>query len=144
MIELDPRMEELYERLVPSSGSTETVGGEVVRAFNRLGYRFLNDGDHVGIRGGNDTCNCAARFIYEKVPPASEVIENLWGEEQETAYSDYLEELQNIVLWYLAEDGREEMERENTEDLFDYWREEDEHDFVGIDGSWADDEYEEW
>lgn len=40
-------IDDKYERFVPWSGKANTVGGEIVRAINRIVYRFYNDGDTV-------------------------------------------------------------------------------------------------
>lgn len=37
----------LYDELVPSVGPAKTVAGEILRAYNDLIYRYLNDGDWV-------------------------------------------------------------------------------------------------
>ena len=57
------RINELFEELVPGSGKAESLAGELVRAMARIGYRWYNDGDQVGIGYGRETCNPAARFL---------------------------------------------------------------------------------
>ena len=60
------RINELFEELVPGSGKAESLAGELVRAMARIGYRWYNDGDQVGIGYGRETCNPAARFLIHK------------------------------------------------------------------------------
>lgn len=57
------RFEELTELHMQPEGKSETVRGELIRAVNRIGYRFLNDGDQLGVGYGNETCNAAGRYI---------------------------------------------------------------------------------
>ncbi len=61
------RINQLFEELVPASGKAENLAGELVRAMARIGYRWYNDGDQVGIGYGRETCNPAARFLIHKV-----------------------------------------------------------------------------
>lgn len=37
--------DELYDEMVPSSGHSETLAGEVLRAVSRLGYEYYNNGN---------------------------------------------------------------------------------------------------
>ena len=59
-----------YERFVPWSGHANTLGGEIVRAINRICYRFYNDGDTVARYYGSDYNSSWAcdEFLCEKVP----------------------------------------------------------------------------
>ena len=41
--ELEDRNEPLYDKLVPGQGDAETVEGEMLRAINRIIYRYYND-----------------------------------------------------------------------------------------------------
>lgn len=42
---LEEKNEWLFEKMVPSSGPADTTQGELLRAFNKMRYRLLNDGD---------------------------------------------------------------------------------------------------
>lgn len=74
--------DELYNELVPASGSANNLFGEVIRAVSRLGYEYLNNG------------NCNARETTEiegewiKCPhcEGEGVCENEDGEEYECSY----------------------------------------------------------
>ena len=59
-------LEELFDQLVPEIGSAETVAGEIVRAICQIGYRCYNDGDHLGVGYGRETCNPAGRYLAKK------------------------------------------------------------------------------
>lgn len=64
--EITNKIDALFEELVPASGKADTVAGEIIRAVCRIGYRWFNDGDMVGVGYGKETCNPAARYLAEK------------------------------------------------------------------------------
>lgn len=115
-------MHTLFKQLVPRMGKADTVAGEIVRAYNRLEYRFFNDGDMVGIGYGCETCNAAARYLmhqgYEYI---SDYINDLWDcEGDEQLYGEALECLAGAVLDYIAM-YPELKTTKNTEDMWDYF-----------------------
>ena len=61
--ELEKRSDVLFKQLVPSSGAAETVEGELIRAINRLIYRFYNDGDYFYKGYGAETAGPAHSFL---------------------------------------------------------------------------------
>ena len=58
---------ELRNKYVPASGAADTEAGEIIRAMDRLIYRFWNDGDKVGIGYGNEVCNSSYRYLYRTI-----------------------------------------------------------------------------
>ena len=60
---IDEKLNGMFEELVPPTGKADTLAGEIVRAICRIGYRNWNDGDHIGVGYGNETCNAAARYL---------------------------------------------------------------------------------
>ena len=50
MTKNEERLSKLFKELVPDMGKAESLAGELVRAINRIGYRFCNDGDMVNGR----------------------------------------------------------------------------------------------
>lgn len=114
-----------FERLVPNSGKADTKAGEIVRALNRIGYRYLNDGDKVGQDYGNETCNPAARFLGEKLPETlSDQAYGLFDyEPHDNAYEEKLDRLIDETLTWLY---TKDLDREpNAEDMHDWERLED-------------------
>ena len=74
------RINQLFEELVPASSKAENLAGELVRAMARIGYRWYNDGDQVGIGYGRETCNPAARFLIHKGnKEVSDLAASIWG-----------------------------------------------------------------
>lgn len=60
--ELDKIEQELSDKLVPARGKAETIGGEMLRAIERMIYRYFNDGDVIGMGYGIKTCQSS--FFY--------------------------------------------------------------------------------
>lgn len=119
----------LFEELVPCSGKADTVAGEIVRAISRIGYRYYNDGDHVGVGYGNETCNPAARYLMKFVDERIDyAISNMWGVEHDATYEEWLAELETAILDYLDENP-ELKTAANTEDMWDYRTDEDVDDY---------------
>ncbi|MEO6301773.1 MAG: hypothetical protein ABIP51_01245 [Bacteroidia bacterium] len=59
------KLEQLFDQLVPSSGASETIEGEIVRAINRVWYRYNNDGD-VFFRGyGLETAAPSVKYLLK-------------------------------------------------------------------------------
>lgn len=144
---IDAKMQELFEKYVPDSGAAETVGGEIVRAMNRIGYRFYNDGDKAREGYGRETVNPACRYLVEG-QGLNLMIWERWYSEDDYNYQMY-EDFKGI-LGYL--DRHPELfETKNEEDMWDYrndeedvdrWDEEDEDDFD--DDDWYENEDEDY
>ena len=149
MTNTEERINELFEELVPMSGKADTVAGEIVRAISRLGYRNYNDGDHIGVGYGKETCNPAARYLAAKCDKNVEkAVYDAWGIDSDDLYDKAVEELEKAVLNFLSEHP-ELKEKANTEDMWDYrndqedqddWDEE-EDDYY--EDEWAEDYFEE-
>ena len=60
---LEKRNQKLFDKLVPGSGASETVEGELMRAINRLVYRWYNDGDYFYKGYGAETAGPAHSFL---------------------------------------------------------------------------------
>lgn len=52
MTKNEERINKLFKELVPETGKADSLAGELVRAMSRIGYRFYNDGDQLGIGYG--------------------------------------------------------------------------------------------
>jgi hypothetical protein len=57
------RNDKLFEKLVPASGPTGTLEGEMLRSVNRLVYRWYNDGDYWYTGYGVETAGSAETFL---------------------------------------------------------------------------------
>lgn len=110
----------LFEELVPMSGKADSVAGEIVRAICRIGYRNFNDGDHLGIGYGRETCNPAGRYLAAKCSPeVARLVQDAWEIYDDRTYDKALERLEEGVLKYI-EEHPELKEEPNKEDMWDY------------------------
>lgn len=57
-----------FNEYVPPSGKADTVYGEMVRALNRVVYRWDNDGDKFMYGYGLQTAAPAASYLFEEFP----------------------------------------------------------------------------
>lgn len=98
--EITNKIDALFEELVPLSGKAENRAGEMIRAISRIGHRFYNDGDMIGIDYGKETCNPAARYLMkygdEAVDAAFDDLHGWWM--KETEYEAFLDKLAAAVL----------------------------------------------
>ena len=133
----EQRINALFEELVPVSGKAATVAGEIIRAISRIGYRNCNDGDHIGVGYGNETCNPAGRYLDQKCSPeVGSAVYAIWGIEDDEQYDRGLEKLEQAVIDYL--DAHPELfSAANNEDMWDYRNNEED-----VDDEWEDEEYE--
>lgn len=120
MTAVENSLNELFEELVPASGPANTVAGEIIRAVCRIGYRNYNDGDHVGVGYGKETCNPAARYLREKCGGAvAKAVDEMWGIYGDAYYDELVSALEEAVLSYV-EQHPELKSEENREDMWDY------------------------
>ena len=103
----------LRDQYVPGMGAAETVGGEILRAMDRLIYRFFNDGDMVGQGYGNETCNSSYRYLYRHIDRCPQLTD-AWREDEYTdmlaALCDevkaFFESHPDVFTWDNDEDSR--------------------------------------
>ena len=111
------RFNSLFEELVPMSGKADSLAGELARVVGRIGHRFYNDGDQIGIGYGKETCNPAARFLIKKLPKEiGDLVVALWGMESEDAYEAVLDILAGKVVDFI--EAHPELRDFPTEDMF--------------------------
>lgn len=62
--------DEMYDKYVPARGKADTLGGEILRAINRIVYKFYNDGDTVARFYSSDYNHSygAEKFLQKYVP----------------------------------------------------------------------------
>lgn len=139
MTSTDERLNSYFEKLVPASGKADTVAGEIVRALSKIGYRYFNDGDMIGVDEGNETCNAPARYLAEKCPEnVVALISKMWGAYKfdDKQYEKSLYELVNTTLDWL--DTTDLASKGNDDDMLD-WKEPEDDDWYE-----DDDEYDDW
>lgn len=131
----DWSFDNLFDKLVPQSGKCDTLAGELLRAVNKLDYRWYNDGDRFFEDYGIETCGQPAYFLahFEHMEdnPFWDLImvcaED--GGKDEDDYSDWLNELRQDVADYI--NSHQELLALETDDMYDVDRKDVE--------SWLDD-----
>lgn len=91
-------LEDLRSKYVPDMGAAGTVGGEIIRALDRVLYRYFNDGDRVDEGYGIETVNSSYRFLRDEIKGCPEV-----GTYGSKPYEQQLEDLAAWVSSYLDE-----------------------------------------
>lgn len=122
MTEYMEKINGLFEELVPISGKADTVAGEIVRAVSRIGYRWLNDGDKVGIGYGKETCNAPARYLAAKAGSRVErAVSDMWElYGPDDLYEERLQTLFEETYKYIKQHP-ELKASPNTEDMWDWY-----------------------
>lgn len=117
---IEEKLNGMFEELVPATGKADTLAGEIVRAICRIGYRNYNDGDHIAVSYGRETCNPAARFLAKKCDDrVARCVGDAWGIYSDDLYDEALEKLEIAVCDYL--DAHPELrETPNSEDMLSY------------------------
>ena len=119
MLKNEEGINALFEELVPASGKADSLAGELVRAVSRIGYRFFNDGDQLGIGYGKETCNPAGRFLIAKAPrEIGDLVAGLWGMYSEAGYEAVLDILTGKVADYV--ESHPELREQPTEDMWSF------------------------
>ena len=86
--ELEKRSDAYFEKLVPGSGSAGTVEGEMLRAINRIIYRWYNDGDWFFRGYGVETAAPAMAFLRDSNEIPHDIRVNLNRLEDEAVQND--------------------------------------------------------
>ena len=118
--ELEDRNEPLYNKLVPGQGDAETVEGEMLRAINRIVYRFYNDGDKYFEGYGTETAGPAHSFLVNANHPLKSAMIKLFDEPSgDNSYERMLKDVLDMILDYI--ESRQGKYTKNTlGGMFDY------------------------
>lgn len=137
--ELENRNENLYIKLVPTTGKCKTAEGETLRAINRIIYRRYNDGDYFHEGYGTETCGSAHAYLVDLSPLRHE-LRPIFDEAITGDYDGALNKALAVVLdWiesqteYLGYTPNStdmhdcEAHFEDEEDSSDYWDEDEDY-----------------
>jgi hypothetical protein len=142
MTRYEDRINALFKELVPASGPAETVAGEIIRAICRIGFRWVNDGDQLGIGYGKETCNPAGRYLAKKCNEriAKLVLDlmydPIYDDSYDGAYDKAVERLEAEILYFLKKHP-ELKTTKNEEDLWDYIDKDEDYDDSEEDEYWG-------
>lgn len=120
MTTAEQKINALFSELVPVSGKADTVAGEIVRAVSRISYRNYNDGDHIGVGYGKETCNPVARYLLKNGgDEVAVIVRGMWGMEADSLYDKAVEMLEESAAAYI-EQHPELKATPNSEDMWSY------------------------
>ena len=94
---IEKRFESL-EKLVPEQGAASTIEGEIIRAVQRIVYRYFNDGDEYDQGYGLDTVSPSVDWLITR-SPISKSVSELFPNKGD--YEKTLEKLQEIAVIYV-------------------------------------------
>ena len=149
---LEKRNQVLFDKLVPGQGDSEFVEGEMIRAMNRLVYRWYNDGDKFWEGYGTETAGPAHSFLVNSPEIPSEerrrfekLFDAVVGKYGDEVYEKMLNDLAEAVLTYvegIPEDQYQKLEQgmfnyepeyeeeeEDEDDYDDYYDDEEDDDY---------------
>ena len=114
--ELEDRNEKFFD-LVPGMGAAETVEGEMLRAINKIVYRWYNDGDEYHIGYGTETAGPAHSFLVNANHPLKAKLYAMFtrGTDYETTIKAILEEILDYI-----ESRNGEYTKNTLGDMLDY------------------------
>ena len=93
------KFDEFFDKYVPINGSADTLGGEIVRAINRIVYRYYNDGDTVDRYCGNEYNHLRACDTFLKTYcPAYHSLSNVKELEYEKNLCDRLKKVLDYLI----------------------------------------------
>ena len=131
---LEKRNQKLFDKLVPGSGAAETVEGELMRAINRLVYRWYNDGDYFYKGYGAETAGPAHSFLVNSNQidfPLQSTLTSTFNkaiDAPEEGYERLIKFALEQILDYI--EGKDGNYTKSNENMFDYPSEfEDEEDY---------------
>ena len=93
------KFEELCDKYVPAWGKANTLGGEILRAINRIVYRYYNDGDTIDwYYGGNYNLLRACDTFLKAYCPAYHSLSNINELEYEKNLCDRLKKVFDYLI----------------------------------------------
>ena len=155
---LNSRSEAYYKELVPGSGNSDKLEGEILRAINRIIYRHYNDGDFFDKGYGIETAGPAHSFLVNsrEIPfELQSTLTSIFSKAEGLGFKnndDGYERLMYLALEKILDyiDSKEGVYTDNKDDIFNYESEfedlddEDEYDEADDDYGYDEDEDEDY
>lgn len=120
---LEKRIEELTHKYMSDEGKCETVAGEILRAYNRIVYRYYNDGDVAGEGYGRETVNPAVRYLFSQLQDMEQLFEIDRYDNAIYYYGNNYEAILEKLGFMILENFEKHPEKftaKNYEDMWDY------------------------
>ena len=112
-------LESLFNYLVPTSGQSRVLAGELARAMMKIIYRDWNDGDVFYEGYGIETCGSAVQYLIDKLPELERKFESIaMSDAHEERYTKMLEGITEYVVNYVIE--HPESFTQKTDDMYDH------------------------
>ena len=144
---LEKRVDKYWGELVPGEGNAATIEGEILRAINKIVYRYYNDGDYFYTGYGAETAGPAVSFLMhsDEIPiNLQQTLTSIFNKAigaPEAGYERLLKFALEKVLDHL--DSKDGDYTKSNEDMLSYESEfEDEGDDYEEEDDYYDDEYE--
>ena len=118
----DWSFDHLFDVLVPDSGKCDTLAGELIRAVNKIDYRWYNDGDRFFEDYGIETCGQPAYFLMNfEIDDESPLWDFIMGcaedSKDDNDYSAFIDELKDKVCDII--NTHQELLATETNDMYD-------------------------
>jgi hypothetical protein len=125
---LNKRSDAYFKELVPSSGNSNKLEGEMLRAINRIIYRHYNDGDFFDRGYGIETAGPAHSFLVNsrEIPfEIQQTITSILSKAEGLSYKnndDGYERLMYLALEKILDyiDSKDGVYTDNKDDIFNY------------------------
>jgi len=125
---LNKRSDAYFKELVPSSGNSNKLEGEMLRAINRIIYRHYNDGDFFDRGYGIETAGPAHSFLVNsrEIPfEIQQTITSILSKAEGLSYEnndDGYERLMYLALEKILDyiDSKDGVYTDNKDDIFNY------------------------
>ncbi len=85
---IEKELHAFHNELVHNKGMAKTVEGEMVRAMERLLYRYFNDGDYYFRGYGKQTCAPSVEYLKTKTPISKQLTTALNAARKEAGPAD--------------------------------------------------------
>lgn len=111
----------LFSELVPSTGQSKNMAGELTRAMTRIAYRYLNDGDKFYEGYGLESCGSSAQMLYDEVPGVATLMDDRLGDKyslEDFEYEKLLQDLTETTVNYIV--SNPSLFKEKSKDMFSY------------------------
>jgi hypothetical protein len=146
-VDTEKDSEILFDALVPGSGHADNLGGELLRAAERIAYRYYNDGDKAGEGYGRETVNPAVRYMMFAVRPTTsplyDIVKDFYRfidygcNVNDKEYESMVMQLLKLTVIHIVENKLWDVP--NQKDMLDF---KDPKVDVDIRYDWEDDDYE--
>lgn len=133
----------LFNILVPGQGNSKTLEGELLRAANRIAYRWYNDGDMVHTGYGIETAGSAWIFLNRYCDEVRSILFKLAAEENNLKYGQSVDNLVEMVLEIIKDRISKGNMKSGSYDCLDYFSEAKEK-FGDPDEDYDDDYYDDY